>query len=174
MEMIYTRDAPKLKWTDKIYVMKKRTAKMVVRFFPLLSVRLYFLRVAAVVVGEGVYVGEDLIIIEIPADRKPHLIIGNRVAIAPRVTIATASDPNFSRLYNDVKVVRGKVQIRDDAWIGTGAIILPNVTIGRGAIVAAGAVVTKDVPDYTIVMGVPAKIVKKVEVKCQELGNHLE
>ena len=53
-----------------------------------------------------------------------------------------------------------KVFIGHDTWIGHGAMIMPNVTIGNGAIIAAGAIVTKDVPAYAIVMGVPAEVVK--------------
>ena len=51
------------------------------------------------------------------------------------------------------------VTIGDDVWIGFGACVLPGVSVGRGSIVAAGAVVTKDVPDWTIVGGVPAKVI---------------
>ena len=54
------------------------------------------------------------------------------------------------------------VVIGDDVWIGANAVILPGVTIGRHCVVAAGAVVTKDVPDNTVVGGVPAKIIKKL------------
>ena len=50
--------------------------------------------------------------------------------------------------------------INDEVWIGCGAIILPGVTVGKGAVIASGAVVTKDVPPMTLVGGVPAKIIK--------------
>jgi acetyltransferase-like isoleucine patch superfamily enzyme len=53
-----------------------------------------------------------------------------------------------------------KVVIRNDVWIGANSVIMPGITIGNGAIIGAGAVVTKDVPDYAIVAGVPAKIIK--------------
>ncbi len=53
--------------------------------------------------------------------------------------------------------------IKDDVWIGAGAIICPGVTVGKGAVIAAGAVVNKDVADYTIVGGVPAKEIGKAE-----------
>ena len=53
-----------------------------------------------------------------------------------------------------------QVTIGDDVWIGTRAIILPGVTIGNGVIIGAGAVVTKDVPDYAIVGGVPARVIR--------------
>ncbi|MCB0501084.1 MAG: hypothetical protein KDD32_00210 [Bacteroidetes bacterium] len=52
--------------------------------------------------------------------------------------------------------------IKDKAWIGFNVIILKGVTIGEGAVVGAGSVVTKDVPDYTIVVGNPAKLIKKL------------
>lgn len=53
-----------------------------------------------------------------------------------------------------------KVTIGDDVWIGARVIILPGVTIGKGVILAAGAVVTKDIPDYAVVGGIPGKIIK--------------
>src|SRR5262245_35297993 len=56
---------------------------------------------------------------------------------------------------------RGRVSIGHDVWLGHGAIILPEVTIGNGAIVGAGAVVTRDVPEFTVVAGNPARILKK-------------
>ncbi|MBU1097083.1 MAG: hypothetical protein KKB34_11430 [Bacteroidetes bacterium] len=55
----------------------------------------------------------------------------------------------------------GKVIIKDGAHIGLGAIIMPGVIIGEGAVIGAGAVVTKDIPPYTLAVGVPAKIIKK-------------
>lgn len=60
-------------------------------------------------------------------------------------------------------VKSGPINIKDYAWIGMNSIILKGVTIGEGAIVAAGSVVTKDVPDWTIVAGNPAQVVKKIE-----------
>ena len=56
-----------------------------------------------------------------------------------------------------------KVTIEDDVWIGTGAVILPGVTLHRGAVIGAGAVVTKDVDAYTVVGGVPAKFIKDIK-----------
>jgi maltose O-acetyltransferase len=57
------------------------------------------------------------------------------------------------------------VRIDDDCWIGANVTILPGVTIGRGSTVASGAVVTKDVPEYCLVGGVPAKVIKKLRGK---------
>ncbi|NJC26113.1 acetyltransferase-like isoleucine patch superfamily enzyme [Lewinella antarctica] len=80
--------------------------------------------------------------------------IGNYVDIAPEVNVWTLQhdpqDPNFG-------TKGGGVILEDFVWIGNRAIILPGVTIGKGAVVATGAVVTKDVAPWTIVGGVPAK-----------------
>ncbi|MCD7909374.1 MAG: sugar O-acetyltransferase, partial [Clostridium sp.] len=57
------------------------------------------------------------------------------------------------------------IHIRKNAWIGAGATILQGVTVGKSAIVAAGAVVTQDVPDNTIVGGIPAKVIRTIEKK---------
>jgi len=60
-------------------------------------------------------------------------------------------------------VISKEIIIKDKAWIGFNVIILKGVTIGEGAIVASGSVVTKDVPDFTLVGGNPARIIKSVE-----------
>jgi len=59
-------------------------------------------------------------------------------------------------------VIAGTVRLEEDCWIGAGAIIYPNITIGARSIVGAGAVVTKDVPPNTVVVGVPAKVIRKL------------
>lgn len=82
--------------------------------------------------------------------------IGNNVQIAPNVTLLTANHDS-----DDLQVLHCyKIIIEDQAWIGAGAKIMPGVTIGKGAIVASGAVVTKDVPARTVVGGNPAKVIK--------------
>lgn len=91
-----------------------------------------------------------------------ELQIGNNVMIAPRCAFI-ASDHMIANLnipMNCQGVMDGKIIISDNCWIGYGSIILNNVTIGEGAVVGAGAIVTKDVPAYTIVGGSPAKIIK--------------
>ena len=91
-------------------------------------------------------------------DTRGGIKIGNGVSISADVIILTADhdmdDDNF-------KGRTAPVEISDNVWIGTRAMILPGVTIGKGAVVASGAIVTKDVPDYTVVGGVPAKVIRK-------------
>lgn len=83
------------------------------------------------------------------------------VFIGPGVKIVTENHPEVPELRHRLLVK--PVVIRNKAWIGAGAVILPGVTVGRNAIVAAGAVVTKDVPDDAIVGGVPAKFIRSIE-----------
>ena len=90
--------------------------------------------------------------------------IGNHVNLAQGITV-TALNHNFDdtkKRIDEQGIATKPVVISDDVWIGANAVILPGVTIGRHAVVAAGAVVTKDVPDNTIVGGVPATIIKKL------------
>lgn len=90
--------------------------------------------------------------------------IGSHVNLAQSIVV-TALNHNFSdpKQYIDEQGVSTMpVVICDDVWIGANAVILPGVTIGEHSVVAAGAVVTKDVPGGCIVAGVPAKIIKKI------------
>jgi maltose O-acetyltransferase len=90
-------------------------------------------------------------------DARSPLTIGENVALSPEVVIlAGTHDVNDPRFANS-EVGPWAVTIEDHVWIGTRAMIMPGVTVGRGAVVAAGSVVTKDVPPLTIVAGVPAK-----------------
>ena len=91
--------------------------------------------------------------------------IGSHVNLAQGIT-ATALNHNFEdtgKRIDQQGVSTIPVVIGDDVWIGANAVILPGVTIGKHCVVAAGAVVTKDVPDFTVVGGVPAKILKTLK-----------
>ncbi len=86
--------------------------------------------------------------------RKFTIRVGNDVSIGPEATILTLGHDPQSATFADRG---GDVVIGDRVWIGYRALVMPGVTIGEGAVVAAGAVVTKDVEPFTIVAGVPAK-----------------
>ncbi|MHB8209618.1 acyltransferase [Mucilaginibacter sp.] len=89
-------------------------------------------------------------------DNRGNLIIGSNVSISQEVIILTADhDLNSS----DFAGRSSQVIIEDYVWIGTRAIILPGCIIGKGAVIAAGALVTKSVSPYTVVAGVPAKYI---------------
>ncbi len=89
--------------------------------------------------------------------------IGNNVMLSPRVSIYSENH-NFERTdipIRDQGVTRSKIVIEEDCWIASNAIILAGVTIGRGSIIAAGTVVNMDIPPYSIVGGVPGKVLSK-------------
>lgn len=83
------------------------------------------------------------------------------VFIGPEAKILTEAHPEQPEIRHTL--LTRPVVIRRNAWIGAGAMILPGVTVGENAIVAAGAVVTKDVPDNTVVAGVPAEIIRNIK-----------
>ncbi len=88
------------------------------------------------------------------------ITIEDNVLIGPKVNLITTNHP-----INPAErraTISNPILIKKGAWIGVGATILPGVTVGENAIVAAGAVVSKDVPDNTIVGGVPAKFIKSI------------
>ena len=90
--------------------------------------------------------------------------IGNHVNLAQGITV-TALNHNFSdaeKSIDEQGVNTTPVVIGDDIWIGANAVILPGVTIGSHSVVAAGSVVTKDVPPHSLVAGVPAKIIRQI------------
>jgi len=88
------------------------------------------------------------------------IIIEDNVMIGPKVNLITENhplDPN-----DRTKVLLKPIVVKRNAWIGAAATILPGVTIGENAVVAAGAVVSRDVPPNSIVAGIPAKVVKMI------------
>jgi len=106
-------------------------------------------------------------------NNKEKLQIGNFVSIANNVTFILGGNhqintfttfPLYSKLINSSverdAYTKGAIIVEDEVWIGYGSTILSGVTIGKGAIVAAGSIVTKDVPAYAIVGGNPAKVIK--------------
>ncbi len=146
-------------------MVRRKVFKRIAQNFPLNSVRVWALRFAGYRVGRQVYVGEGLVVVDdLDQDREACVLtIGDRVAISPRVTVVLTSYPNNSRLRGELGESLGSVTIGADSWIGTGAIILPNVAIGELAVVAAGAVVRADVSSRVVVGGVPARVIRNLD-----------
>ncbi|MBN1159472.1 MAG: acyltransferase [Bacteroidales bacterium] len=125
------------------------------------QVTVFLHKLRGVKIGEKVHISRFVFI----DDRNPELVeIGNGVAITIRVMIL-CHQRDLSQYRPDMYAMEcpfkeGKVIIKDGAHIGIGAIILPGVTIGEGAVIGAGAVVSKDVPPYSLAVGIPAKVVK--------------
>lgn len=141
--------------------------------FPSHIIRQFFYRLAGIKIGKGttihmgtrfyypknISVGEDTIIGEgAVLDGRDKLTIGNHVDIASEVMIYNSEhDINHEKF----QAISAPVTIHDYVFIGPRAIILPGVTLGEGSVVAAAAVVTKDVAPYAVVGGVPAKIISE-------------
>jgi acetyltransferase-like isoleucine patch superfamily enzyme len=128
-------------------------------FFPGWRIRL--LRLCGFTIGRDVYIADDLLIVE-ELEERGNITIGDRVSIAPRVTLVTSSHPNQSRIRAFAPVSQGSIVIEDDAWLGTGCVVLPGVRIGRGAVVGANSVVHQDVASLHVVAGQPARTVREL------------
>ncbi|MGE8339512.1 MAG: DapH/DapD/GlmU-related protein, partial [Flavobacterium sp.] len=106
-------------------------------------------------IGQNVFINFDCTFLALGG-----ITIEDDVLIGPKVSLVTENHPLDPK---ERKGLIGKpIHIKKNAWIGANATILPGVTIGENAVVAAGAVVSKDVPDNTIVGGIPAKFIKNV------------
>lgn len=124
-------------------------------------------------VGDDVFIGPGATL----TATKSSIEMGSKIMLGPNVTILGGDhntteigrymfDVNEKRLENDLSVI-----IEDDVWIGAGSTILKGVIVGRGSIVAAGSLVRADVPEYSIVAGVPARVIKQRFSK-EELTQH--
>lgn len=121
-----------------------------------------------VTVGNGTYGELDIRHFGNPDER---VVIGNYCSIGPECVFMTGGEHRYDGLSTypfrmklglteNESITRGPIILEDDVWLGFRSTIMSGVTIGKGAVVAAGAVVTKDVPPYAIVGGVPAKVIK--------------
>jgi maltose O-acetyltransferase len=117
-------------------------------------------------IGDHTIIGNDVFL-----DGRFGLTIQDNVNIGGETAIFTAEhDPNDP----DFAMVGCPVVIEDYVYIGSRSTILPGVRLGKGAVVAAGGVVTKDVPAYTIVGGVPARVIgERRHDLCYQLGYHM-
>lgn len=127
--------------------------------------RKIFFRLTNIEIGDESVININFVVSD---GYKPMLKIRNRTAISPNVTVICESAPNNSNIQKiefvkENLICDKNVIIKDDVWLGANSVILPGVTIGTGSIVGAGAVVTKDVPDYSIVAGIPARIIRKLK-----------
>lgn len=123
-----------------------------------------------VVIGNHVGINSGTVIIS-------DLVIGNDVLIAPRCGFINRGEHTYNvcgqTIYDGPRARSEEIIIKDDVWIGYGSTILGGIIIGEGSIVAAGSVVIEDVPDYSIVAGNPAKLIKMRFTK-EEIITHKE
>lgn len=107
--------------------------------------------------GDNVYFNMNCVVLDCAKVK-----IGSHVLFGPAVQIYSATHPLNAQQRRQEEFAK-PITIGDDCWIGGGAVICPGVTIGNRVVVAAGAVVTKDIPDDSLVGGNPAKLIRKIE-----------
>lgn len=110
-----------------------------------------------ITVGDEFYSNYNLVILDVG-----RVTIGNNVMLAPNVSIYTAGHPIHPDSRNSGYEYGIGITIGDNVWIGGNTVILPGVHIGNNAVIGAGSVVTKDIPDNVIAVGNPAKIVREI------------
>ncbi|MBN2406064.1 MAG: acyltransferase [Elusimicrobia bacterium] len=149
----------KIEWSEfrrrhrhgRITVAFRKIINLLARFTLNNALRVIFYRCTGVTVGKNVYIGGDCSI----DDNFPEVVsIEDDVIISHRVTVVA---------HDRSRLMVAPILIQKGAFIGTGSIVLPGVTVGHNSVVGAGSVVTKDVNPYTVVAGSPAKIIKKLE-----------
>lgn len=113
---------------------------------------------ANIKLGKEVFINKACMFVDLGG-----ITLEDNVLIGPEVKILSVNHPLDP--INRRGVILKSVKIKCNAWIGAGAIICPGVTIGENSVIGAGSVVTKDVPDNSVYAGVPAKFIKKIEVK---------
>lgn len=108
-------------------------------------------------IGDGTFINHSAYLM----DCAP-ITIGSHCFIGPNAGMYTAAHPLLAAERNEGYEKASPIVIKDNVWLGGNVVILPGVTVGEGAVIGAGAVVTKDVPPQTIVVGSPAKVLRKI------------
>ena len=111
-----------------------------------------------IICGDNVYFNVNCVVLD-----GAKVTIGDNVFFAPNVQIYTANHPLETELRKTLENAL-PISIGDDCWIGGNAVICPGVTIGKGCVIGAGSVVTKDIPDSSLAVGNPAKVIRKLNI----------
>ena len=117
--------------------------------------------------GTGVYANYNLTMID-----DGHIYVGNRVLFGPNVVVSTGNHPLDPELRKYEMSYAREVHIGDNVWIGAGAIILPGVTIGKNSVIGAGSVVTRDIPENSLAIGTPCRVVRPISEHDRECFFH--
>jgi len=145
--------------------LKIKFGKYLANSFPHNGIRCIGLRLCGFKIGKEVYIGSNFTVASLISWEGCKLTIEDRVAIGPNVTLVLSSDANNSKLLEVIPQIVGSITIKHDSWIGAGSVILPNIEIGRMSIVGASSMVNKNVDEYTVVAGNPARFLKAIEKK---------
>ena len=113
--------------------------------------------------GDNVYANFNLTLVD-----DGHIYIGNFVMLGPNVTLATANHPIDPSLRARGLQYNKDIHIGDNTWIGARVIVTPGVTIGKNCVIGAGSVVTRDIPDGTVAVGNPCRVLREVSAHDRE------
>ena len=108
-------------------------------------------------IGNNFYANYDCIILDCA-----KVLIGNNVMFGPRVNLFTASHPLDAEVRNLGLEYACPIKINDNVWIGGNVTVLPGITIGKNAVIGAGSVITKNIPENSIVVGNPGKVIRPI------------
>ncbi|GEN72685.1 MULTISPECIES: sugar O-acetyltransferase [Chryseobacterium] len=109
-------------------------------------------------VGENFYANHNLTILDCAKVK-----FGNNVFIGPNCSFYTAGHPLDAKQRNEGLEYAHPITVGDNVWLGGNVVVLPGVSIGNNAVIGAGSVVTKNIPDYAVAVGNPCKVIKNVE-----------
>ena len=113
--------------------------------------------------GKNVYANFNLTLVD-----DGHIFVGDCTMFAPNVTVATAAHPILPELREAGMQYNVDVHIGKNCWIGAGAVILPGVTVGDNSVIGAGSVVTRDIPDNSVAVGNPRRVIREIGERDRE------
>ena len=156
---------------NNVNIMPVRFTKFIALFWPNAIIRKLYLKKLGFILGENSYTNFGLAFTP-NDDFTPSVITGKNVSIGPSVTFVSNSEPNNSYLLKENEYVKNNlikkqsvITLEDDVWLGAGCIIMPGVTVKKGSIIGAGAVVMNDTEEFCTYAGVPAKRIKNYTEK---------
>lgn len=117
--------------------------------------------------GKGVYANFNLTLVD-----DTHIYIGDYTMLGPNVVLATGGHPLLPELRDVTYQYNLPIHIGKSCWLGAGVIVLPGVSIGDGSVIAAGSVVTRDIPPNVLAMGTPCRVVRELDERDRETYFH--
>ena len=111
-------------------------------------------------IGKGTYVNSNVTFVD-----DEHIYIGDSCLIAPNVVFSTSGHPILPILRKNHYVYNLPIHVGDNVWIGSGAQIMPGISIGENSVIGSGSVVTNDIPKNVVAFGVPCKVVREIGEK---------
>ncbi|MDO5518024.1 MAG: sugar O-acetyltransferase [Clostridium sp.] len=107
--------------------------------------------------GKKVYANFNLTMVD-----DTHIYVGDYTMFGPNVTVATAGHPILPQLREQGYQYNASIHIGKNCWLGAGVIVLPGITIGNNVVIGAGSIVTKDIPDNSVAVGNPCRVIRQV------------